>query len=177
MLAVDGAEQRVAGISSLSKSHAMTGWRTGWAVVPDELVTRLVLLLDCMLFGSPPFIADAATTALREGDAATAEMRAAYERRAALVAGIDGQAGLRCHMPQGGMFIMLDVRACGISATEFAERLLESEGVSVLPIEAFGPSGAGHVRIALAADEDVLAEGCRRIARFAASLRATARVG
>ena len=97
-------------------------------------------------------------------------MRAAYESRAAVVARIDGQAGLRCHMPQGGMFIMLDVRACGISATEFAERLLEDEGVSVLPIEAFGPSGAGHVRIALSADEEVLAEGCRRIARFAASL-------
>ena len=102
-----------------------------------------------MLFGSPPFISDAATTALREADAATAEMRAAYESRAAVVARIDGQAGLRCHMPEGGMFIMLDVRACGISATEFAERLLEDEGVSVLPIEAFGPSGAGHVRIAL----------------------------
>jgi arginine:pyruvate transaminase len=72
----------------------------------------------------------------------------------------------------GGMFIMLDVRACGLSATEFAERLLETEGVSVLPIEAFGPSGAGHVRLALAADEDVLAEGCRRIARFATSLQA-----
>jgi arginine:pyruvate transaminase len=155
VLAVDGAEERVAGISSLSKSHAMTGWRTGWAVVPDALVKRLVLLLDCMLFGSPPFIADAATTALREADAATAEMRTAYESRARVVAAIDGQSGLRCHMPQGGMFIMLDVRACGISATEFAEGLLESEGVSVLPIEAFGPSGAGHVRIALAADEEI----------------------
>jgi arginine:pyruvate transaminase len=175
VLAVDGAEQRVAGISSLSKSHAMTGWRAGWAVVPEALVTRLVLLLDCMLFGSPPFIADAATTALRDADAATAEMRAAYESRAAVVARLDGQAGLRCHMPQGGMFIMLDVRACGISATEFAERLLEREGVSVLPTEAFGPSGAGHVRIALAADEQILAEGCRRIARFAAGLQAPAR--
>ena len=111
VLAVDGAEERIAGISSLSKSHAMTGWRTGWAVVPEELKTRLVLLLDCMLFGSPPFISDAATTALREADAATAEMRAAYESRAAVVARIDGEAGLRCHMPMGGMFIMLDVRA------------------------------------------------------------------
>ena len=64
---------------------------------------------------------------------------------------------------------MLDVRATGVSGTEFAERLLASEGVSVLPIE-FGPSGRGHVRLALAADEDTLAEGCRRIARFAASL-------
>ena len=170
VLAVEGAEQRIAGISSLSKSHAMTGWRTGWAVVPEELRARLVLLLDCMLFGSPPFISDAATTALREADAATAEMCSAYERRAAVVARIDGQAGLRCHMPMGGMFIMVDVRATGISATEFAERLLATEGVSVLPIEAFGPSGRGHVRLALAADEDTLAEGCRRIASFAASL-------
>jgi arginine:pyruvate transaminase len=170
VLAVAGAEERVAGISSLSKSHAMTGWRTGWAVVPEELKTRLVLLLDCMLFGSPPFISDAATVALREAGAATDAMRDAYERRAAVVARIDGQAGLRCHMPMGGMFIMLDVRATGISGTEFAERLLEREGVSVLPIEAFGPSGAGHVRLALAADEDTLAEGCRRIASFAATL-------
>jgi arginine:pyruvate transaminase len=124
-----------------------------------------------MLFGSPPFISDAATAALREADAATAAMRDAYERRAAVVAEIDGRAGLRCHMPMGGMFIMLDVRATGLSGNEFAERLLAAEGVSVLPIEAFGPSGAGHVRLALAAEEDVLAEGCERIVRFAESLR------
>ena len=72
------------------------------------------------------------------------------------------------------MFIMLDVRACGLSATEFAERLLETEGVSVLPIEAFGPSGAGHVRLALAADEDAWPRAAARIARFAASLQAPA---
>jgi arginine:pyruvate transaminase len=175
VLAVEGAEERVAGISSLSKSHAMTGWRSGWAVVPDELVRRLVLLLDSMLFGSPPFIMDAALTALREADADTAHMRAAYESRAAVVAGLDGRAGLRCHMPEGGMFIMLDVRACGLPAGEFADRLLEEQDVSVLPTEAFGPSGHGHVRISLATNEERLAEGCERIARLAASLQAPAR--
>jgi arginine:pyruvate transaminase len=170
VLAVAGAEERAVGISSLSKSHAMTGWRSGWAVVPDELARHLVLLLDSMLFGSPPFVMDAALTALREADADTARMRAAYESRAAVVASLDGRAGLRCHMPEGGMFIMLDVRACGLPAGEFAERLLEQEDVSVLPTEGFGPSGRGHVRISLAADEERLAEGCERIARFAASL-------
>ena len=165
VLAVDGAEERVAGISSLSKSHAMTGWRTGWAVVPEALVERLVLLLDCMLFGSPPFIADAATTALREADAATAAMRAAYESRAARRRTPRRPGRPALPHAEGGMFIMLDVRACGISATEFAERLLESEGVSVLPIEAFGPSGAGHVRIALAADEEHPGRGLRAASR------------
>ena len=131
-----------------------------------------MLLLDCMLFGSPPFVMDAATSALLEADAESAAMRAAYESRAAVVARLDGQAGLRCHQPEGGMFIMLDVRACGLPAGEFAERLLEQEAVSVLPTDAFGPSGVGHVRISLAADEERLAEGCARIARFAAGLRA-----
>jgi arginine:pyruvate transaminase len=171
-LAVEGAEQRVAAVSSLSKSHAMTGWRAGWAVVPDELARHLVLLLDCMLFGSPPFIMDAATTALREAEDESAAMRAAYESRAAVVARLDGRAGMRCHDPEGGMFIMLDVRACGLPAPEFAERLLAAEAVSVLPTDSFGPSGVGHVRISLAADEERLAEGCERIARFAASLQA-----
>jgi arginine:pyruvate transaminase len=169
-LAVEGAEQHVAAVSSLSKSHAMTGWRAGWAVVPEELARHLVLLLDCMLFGSPPFIMDAVTTALREADAESAAMRAAYESRAAVVARLDGRAGLRCHEPEGGMFIMLDVRACGLPAPEFAERLLEAEAVSVLPTDTFGPSGAGHVRISLAEDEERLAEGCERIERFAAGL-------
>ena len=174
VLAVEGAEERVVGISSLSKSHAMTGWRSGWAVVPAELARHLVLLLDSMLFGSPPFIMDAALTALREADGDTAHMRAAYESRAAVVAQLDGRAGLRCHMPEGGMFIMLDVRACGLAAGEFAERLLEEEDVSVLPTEGFGPSGRGHVRISLASPEERLAEGCERIVRFATGLQAPA---
>jgi arginine:pyruvate transaminase len=172
VLAVAGAGQRAVAISSLSKSHAMTGWRAGWAIVPDELARHLVLLLDCMLFGSPPFVMDAATSALLEAETESAAMRAAYESRAAVVARLDGQAGLRCHEPEGGMFIMLDVRACGLPAGEFAERLLEQEAVSVLPTDAFGPSGVGHVRISLAADEQRLAEGCERIARFAAGLGA-----
>jgi arginine:pyruvate transaminase len=74
-------------------------------------------------------------------------------------------------MPEGGMFIMLDVRACGLPAGEFAERLLEEEDVSVLPTEGFGPSGHGHVRISLATNEERLREGCERIARFAALLQ------
>ena len=174
VLAVEGSEEFVVGISSLSKSHAMTGWRSGWAVMPIELARHLVLLLDSMLFGSPPFIMDAALTALRAADGDTAHMRAAYESRAAVVAQLDGRNGLRCHMPEGGMFIMLDVRACGIPAGEFAERLLAEEDVSVLPTEGFGPSGHGHVRISLATNEERLAEGCERIARFAAALQAPA---
>jgi hypothetical protein len=73
-------------------------------------------------------------------------------------------------MPEAGMFVMLDVRASGVAAPEFALRLLAEEGVALTPTDEFGPSGAGHVRLGLAAPDDRLAEACRRIARFADGL-------
>ena len=174
VLAVAGAEERAVGISSLSKSHAMTGWRSGWAVVPEELARHLVLLLDSMLFGSPPFIMDAALTALREADADTA----AHARRLREPRGRRGAARRPCRaaLPSArGRDVHHARRArLRLAAGEFAERLLAEEDVSVLPTEGFGPSGHGHVRISLATNEERLAEGCERIARFAASLRARA---
>jgi arginine:pyruvate transaminase len=168
VLALDGAEELAVSLGSLSKSHAMTGFRHGWAVAPVELAARLALLLESMLFGSPPFVQDAGVAALAD-EAATASMRDAYERRARLlVAVLDGAPGLVAHPPEGGMFVLVDIRPTGLSGEEFALALLEEEDVAVTPTDGFGRSGYGHVRIALAADEERLAEAGRRIARFAA---------
>ena len=84
-LAAPGADGCVAVLSSLSKSHAMTGFRHGWAIVPAPLADAIDYLLQAMLFGSPPFVQDAGLAALAEGDAASAAMRDAYERRARVV--------------------------------------------------------------------------------------------
>ena len=70
------------------------------------------------------------------------------------------------------MFVLADIRATGLDGPAFADRLLDEEAVSVLPVDPFGPSGRGHVRIGLAAAEDVLAEACRRIDRLARRLAA-----
>ena len=170
-LSIAGAAERVCMISSLSKSHAMTGFRHGWAVGPVELTGHLDNLLQSMLFGSPPFIQDAGLAALRSVDAISTSMRDAYERRArAVVDGLAGVPGVAVRMPEGGMFVLCDIRPSGLDELDWALRLLETEGVGVLPTGTFGPSGKGHVRIGLAASEDVLAEACRRIARFAATL-------
>jgi arginine:pyruvate transaminase len=166
-LALAGAEERVAVVSSLSKSHAMTGFRAGWAVVPSELADHLDRLLQSMLFGCPPFVQDAALAALRAGSVESGRMREAYRRRARLVVdALAPLAGVSCRMPDAGMFVLLDVRACGLDADAFAERLLAEAGVSLLPIASFGPSGAGHVRLGLAAPDERLAEACTRIAAF-----------
>ena len=78
--------------------------------------------------------------------------------------------GVDCHEPEGGMYVMVDVRETGLSAYEFAHALLEQEKVGLLPGEAFGPTLAGYLRISLTAPEAVLAEACERIQRFVASL-------
>jgi arginine:pyruvate transaminase len=72
--------------------------------------------------------------------------------------------------PEGGMFVLLDVRGTRLTSEEFAEALLHEEDVAVLPCDGFGPSGVGHLRISLAAPDERLAEAGRRMVRFASRL-------
>ena len=76
---------------------------------------------------------------------------------------------MHCQMPQGGIFVMVDVRASGLSGVEFATRLLDEHDVATMPGESFGPSGAGHIRISLTTDDDAIKLGCERISMLAAS--------
>ena len=154
-------------IYSLSKSYAMTGWRLGWVVAPESLTVHQERLLGCMLYGSPTFIQDAAITALDSDATMVDHMRNQYrERRDVVCDYLSNVTGLGCHRPEAGIYVMLDIRESGLSGKEFANRLLDTEMVSLLPGEGFGPSGAGHVRFSLCEPPDILLEACRRIERF-----------
>ena len=164
---LDGMAERAVTISSVSKSHAMQGWRLGWAVAPKTLVPHLVNLIMCMLFGTPPFVQDAARFALTHELDETKRMKSEYLRRRELVcARINNMAGLRCTWPDGGMFLLVDVRDTGLTDNEFAEALLEHEGVCVLPAASFGRDAEGHVRVSLTAPFEQLESACNRIDRF-----------
>ncbi|WP_454840508.1 pyridoxal phosphate-dependent aminotransferase [Pseudomonas hormoni] len=166
-----GMAERTATIDSLSKSHAMSGWRVGWVIGPKTLIDHLEHLSLCMLFGIPDFVQNAAQVALDGNLPEVAMMREEYRQRRDLVcASLSACPGLRAVRPDGGMFVMVDVRQTGLTAQHFAERLLEGYGVSVLAGEAFGPSAAGHIRIGLVVDRQKLADACRRIALCAADL-------
>ena len=166
-----GMAERTATINSLSKSHAMSGWRVGWVIGPKPLCEHLVNLSLSMLFGLPDFIQNAAQLALDENLPEVTLMREEYRLRRDLVcASLNHCPGIRAIRPDGGMFVMVDVRPTGLSAQHFAERLLEGYGVSVLAGEAFGPSAAGHIRIGLVVDRAKLADACRRIALCATDL-------
>jgi len=166
-----GMAERTVTINSLSKSHAMQGWRLGWAVGPEPLARHLTHLIVSMVFGTPPFTQDAALFALTRELAEVAAMERAYRaRRDLLCARINACPGLACQWPRGGMYAMVDVRGTGRSDEDFAWGLLKAEGVSVLPAATFGASAAGHVRVSLTAPEVVLGEACDRIERYARSL-------
>jgi arginine:pyruvate transaminase len=166
-----GMAERTATLNSLSKSHAMTGWRVGWVVGSPALSGHLENLALCMLYGSPDFIQDAAVAALEQPLPELESMREAYRQRRDLVCErLAHCPGLRALKPDGGMFVMVDIRETGFSAQAFADRLLDQHGVSVLAGEAFGPSAAGHIRLGLVLGVKALGEACRRIALCAGEL-------
>ncbi len=160
-------------VSSLSKSHAMTGWRIGWAIGPMQLSEHLHNLLLCMLYGCPGFIQEAAVTALNDGRDEVRRMHAAYTRRRNFMAPwLDRLPGLSCASPAGGMFVMLDLRRSGLDAVSFARRLLKEESVAVLPGGGFGDQAEGFCRLSLGFSDETLTEACRRIEAFAERLAA-----
>jgi arginine:pyruvate transaminase len=154
-------------IDGLSKSHAMSGWRMGWAVAPVELTEHLGHFAAMSMFGCPQFIQDAAAFALNNDEYYVREMCRRYQARRDLVcARLEKIPGIKYLCPESGMFIMVDVRALDQDDKIFARKLLDAESVSVLPGSAFGEGTRGHVRVSLVQPEDVLSEGCRRLEKF-----------
>ncbi|WP_420392279.1 pyridoxal phosphate-dependent aminotransferase [Acuticoccus sp.] len=157
--------ERTVAVSSISKSHAAPGLRSGWAVGPQEFCQRLLPISETMLFGTPPFIADATAHALGAASATAERMRLAYRRRAGLVAESIASP-LVPLIPDGGMFILVDVAATGLDGEGFAWRLLD-EGVAVMPGGSFGEGARTFLRISLTVPDEALAEACSRMNRLA----------
>ena len=167
---------RTLAVSSISKSHALPGFRAGWVACPAEVTPRLVLVAEAMLFGSQPFIEDALVVALTEQHDEVQRMRVAYRERAqVLVEAINGSDAVSARMPEGGMFVMVDVRATKLSGEEFAWKLLDDHNIGVMPGESFGLGGAGHIRIALTVEASVLRKACETIRTMAEALVAKAK--
>jgi len=156
--------ERTIAVSSISKSHAAPGFRSGWVVGPATFIDRLLPLSETMLFGSQPFIADMTAEALAQPSPVAGGMAERFARRADLIhARLDGRAGLRVQRPEAGMFTLLDVRATGLSGEAFALSLLDAQGVALMPGESFGDALGGWCRIALTQDDALIAEACDRI--------------
>ena len=153
----------------------MTGWRVGWVAGPRQLAVHLDRLSLNMLYGLPGFIQEAAITAIEAGETVTTWMRDVYRHRRDLaVERLARVQGLRCLVPEAGMFMLVDVRATGLSGHAFSWELFRQEGVSVLDAAAFGPSAEGFVRLCFTVADEQLLDACERIARFVRSRTVTA---
>jgi arginine:pyruvate transaminase len=163
--------ERTVVASSISKSHAAPGFRSGWCVGPSEFCTRLLPLSETMLFGSQPFIADLTQLAVSEPSPVAGGMAERFSRRAAILAQtLDGVGGLRVHRPEAGMFALVDVRATGLSGEAFASGLLDHHKVAVMPGESFGAGLSGWLRLSLTQPDDRTTIAATRIAAHEASI-------
>lgn len=163
--------ERTVVVSSISKSHAAPGFRSGWAAGPAEFCERLLPISETMLFGVQPFIADMTAMAVSEPFETAAIMRENFARRAAIVERLTlNQPGVTPMMPEGGMFILLDVGATGLSGEAFALRLLDEEHVAVMPGNSFGAGAASFLRLSLTVPDDQLEVAVGRIAALARRL-------
>lgn len=169
----DLAERTVV-VSSISKSHAAPGFRSGWAVGPVEFADRLLPVSETMLFGTQPFIADMTAYALTHDIDTARQMRESYKSRAAqIVAGLVAAPGIEVFAPEAGMFILIDVSGTGLGGEAFAWALLEEEGVAVMPGSSFGDQAQNYLRVSLTVPDRNIDEACRRITALAG--RATLR--
>ncbi|MDD7972828.1 pyridoxal phosphate-dependent aminotransferase [Roseinatronobacter alkalisoli] len=163
--------ERTVVVSSISKSHAATGFRSGWAIGPKEAMRLLLPISETMLFGNQPFIADMTEAALTDNYDTSERLRTSLARRARTCqATFEAAEGLSCFLPRGGMFMLVDVSATGLGGEAFAWRLLEEEAVAVMPGNSFGGQAGHLIRLGLTVPDPKLAEAVRRIAALSARL-------
>ncbi|MCF6367997.1 pyridoxal phosphate-dependent aminotransferase [Rhizobium halophilum] len=166
--------ERTIVVSSISKSHAAPGFRSGWAAGPAEFCSKVLPVSETMLFGVQPFIADMTAMALAEDFPMAPTMRTNYSRRAQIAEqALAGNNLVKPMLPEGGMFILIDVSATGLTGEQFAWELLRQEGVAVMPGASFGEQAAGFLRISLTVPDDVLVTAMKRIGALASRLVST----
>ena len=159
--------ERTVLLDGLSKTYAMTGWRCGYAAVPEPLVEPLVRFFVNSTSCVPPFVQLASVAAIRGPQDEPAAMLAEFRRRRDLfVAGLNALPGVSCRMPRGAFYAFPNVRDAPISADDLAARLLDEEGVALLAGSAFGRVGADNLRLSYANSVENLERALARMQSF-----------
>ena len=161
-----GMKERTIVINGFSKAYAMTGWRLGFAVGPEPIITHMTKVHQYAIMSAPTMAQYAAIEALRNGDKDIIYMRDQYDLRRRLLVDTLNQLGLTCFEPEGAFYVFPDIRSTGLTSEEFCEKLLYSQHVAVIPGNAFGDCGEGFVRIAYANSLENVKEALRRIKVF-----------
>ncbi len=167
---IPGMKERTIVINGFSKSHAMTGWRLGYACGPNNIIKQMVKIHQFAIMCAPTNSQYAAVEGLRNCDADVENMRTEYDRRRKFMLTKLRGMGLKCFEPFGAFYIFPNIAKFGLTSEEFAMRFLEEHKVAVVPGTAFGDSGEGFLRMSYASSLNNLKTAMERLEIFIKSL-------
>ena len=166
-LNVRDASHRTIVVSSISKSHAAPGFRSGWLVGPKDFCDAVLPLSETMLIGNQPFIADMTAYALKNDFLTAIKMSDSYYHRAVnIYKALKTTNKVEPIMPQSGMFLLADISKTGLSSDAFVKQLLEEEKLALMPGASFGENAHHLVRISLTVPDKMINLSCERLKRF-----------
>lgn len=163
---IEGMRERTIVINGFSKSHAMTGWRLGYACGPEVIIKQMLKIHQFAIMCAPTNSQYAAVEALRNCDGEVKKMVSEYDnRRRFLLARLRGM-GIQCFEPFGAFYIFPNIAKFGLTSEEFAKRFLMEYKVAVVPGTAFGECGEGFLRMSYASSLKNLKIAMERLEEF-----------
>lgn len=168
---IPGMWERTILINGFSKSHAMTGWRLGYACGPKCIMEQMYKIHQFCIMCAPTTSQYAAIDALKNGDEDVQKMRESYNQRRRYLVHAFREMGLECFEPFGAFYIFPCIKEFGMTSDTFAAKLLQEEKLAVVPGTAFGNSGEGFLRISYAYSLDKLKVAIGRFEHFINKLR------
>ena len=169
-----GMADRTITLDGFSKTFAMTGWRLGYGVVPEWLVTAFSRLVINSVSCTSAFAQYGAIEALSGPQQAADAMRAEFiARRQLMVEGLNAIPGVTCVMPHGAFYTFPNISSFGRTSSEVADHLLYDAGVCGLSGTAFGKHGEGHLRFSYANSRENLSLALERVGESLVKLERT----
>ncbi len=170
LAALPGMKERTVFLHGFSKAYAMTGYRIGYACGPPDLIEAMMKVHQYTMLCASRLAQEAAVEALQNGRREMEKMRTEYRQRRNVIVRRLNEMGLPCVNPEGAFYVFPRVRETGLSAHEFAMRLLADKQVAVVPGTAFGACGEGYIRCSYATALDEIEVAMDRIREFLAGL-------
>ncbi|MDE6600534.1 MAG: aminotransferase class I/II-fold pyridoxal phosphate-dependent enzyme, partial [Oscillospiraceae bacterium] len=168
---LDGMKERTLLVNGFSKAFAMTGWRLGYLAGPEPIVKQMLKIHQYAIMCSPTVSQYAAVEAMSSCDGEVAKMVNEYNIRRRWLVNALNEIGLTCFEPKGAFYVFPSIKSTGLSSQEFCEQLLYKHNVAVVPGDAFGECGEGHIRISYAYSLKHLMEAVERISEFLDELK------
>lgn len=164
-------KERTIVINGFSKTYSMTGWRLGYALAPAEIIEQMTKLHQFAIMSAPTNSQHAAIEALKNGDSDIEKMREEYDLRRRYTVSRFNEMGLSCFEPEGAFYAFPSIKSTGLSSDDFCEKLIMDKRVAVIPGNAFGECGEGHIRVSYCYSIDNIRKAADRIEEFLSSLK------